>query len=156
MAPSRAHTKAQAGGMVQPAILCQGGHQLWCKEHWVPGDQGPGPGPPRCCRGSDLGQLPPMPRPPVPHLHCSGLRSKGSVQPWLLGTFHCSPDGPALPPRTSRGRSGLSQEPPMDAASQSPQRPGLRPLLLPPLLQGPGPAPPIHPTFHPLPRARHP
>lgn len=42
-------------------------------------------------RGNDLGQLPSLPRPPLPHLYCSGLGSKGSVQPWPLGVPHCSP-----------------------------------------------------------------
>lgn len=85
----------------------------------------PDPMPPRDTGGSDLGQLPSLPRLPLPHLYWSGLGRKGSVQPWPWECPHCSPylfllelpEGGAASPRSPQGLlfhnhpKGLKKEP---------------------------------------------
>lgn len=135
--------------MAQPASLSQEATSCGAKSTGVSGGLGPDPVPPQDVRGSDLGQLPSFLRPPLPHFYCSGLGSKGSVQPRPLGISHLLPI--SLTPRTSGRRCCLSSKPPGGLSHN--HRKGLGrghsscPLTA-PTPQGPGPAPLIHPTLH--------
>lgn len=106
-----------------PASLpLPGGHQLWYKEHGVSGDLGPDPVLPWNSRGSDLGQLPSLPRPPC-IVRCWGV--KGLCMGIALG------DPQLLPPRTSQGRIASSRSPQWVLSHNHREGLGKGPLLLP-------------------------